>query len=101
MKDEAMTEHDDLAEEDDSIPTLDEIPDCPTCGRRMMWIFWGTPAGDLTQYHETQPLTDADALAYGGCMVDDPTPRWQCAGCEKRFFNDLSLDESYIAERGW
>lgn len=96
-----MTDYDDMVDEDAAMPTLDEIPDCPICGRRMMWILWGMPALDLAQDPETRHLTDADALAYGGCCVYIPTPRWQCADCGKRFFDDLSLDEFYSAERGW
>ena len=55
---------------------------CPNCGERTgRPILWGMPAHEV----EDACWKGVIDISFGGCIVDDDDPKYQCRNCETRF----------------
>lgn len=66
---------------------------CPACkATKIASILYGYPA--FSSKLETD--LEEKRVVFGGCVITDDDPRWQCTECDAEFFRKIDFDISML-----
>ena len=68
---------------------MNDIPNCPNCGEKMLEIVYGMPGPEIIDDVEK------GLVFLGGCMISDCDPVYHCNTCRRSYFENL---KDYIEE---